>query len=460
MEGASWAEEEFRTLDLGDVRLNRRAARLVEALAAQPGASIPKACGNEADTKAAYRLLSSEEVEPAELRRSHAEATAERASGARRVLIAQDTTSLDYTTRNSLRGAGMLESEHGRGLMVHTALALDEAGVPLGVLHQQVWARDVAQVGKRHTRRERATEEKESYRWVETIRACEQRLPLNVEAWVIGDRESDVFDVFALRRRPGLELVVRSAQNRRVRSDAGGKLREVVEGAPVAGKLEIEVPRSRNRKARTAVLEVQYCRMELLPPTHHQERKTLSPVPVSVVRVREQGTVPEGEEPIEWVLVTSVPVASLAEAVEIVKAYAQRWKVERYHYVLKSGCRIEDLQLEHASRIERALALYNVVAWRLLRLTYWARAKPEQPCTVALAEDEWKALWLIGAAKPLPKQVPKLSEAVRLIAKLGGFQGRKGDGEPGVQSLWWGFRRLMDFTLAYRRLSTGLMGNG
>jgi hypothetical protein len=457
----SWAAEEFRTLRLGDVRLNRRAAKLAEALAMQPGASIPKACGNEADTKAAYRLLSSEDVDPAEIRRAHAEATVERVREAQRVLIPQDTTSLDYTSRSSLRGAGMLESENGRGLMVHSAMAVSTEGVPLGLLHQQVWARDPEEVGKRHTRRERPTQEKESHRWVETIRACEQILPLQVEAWVIGDRESDIFDVFALRRRPGLELVVRSAQNRRVRSDAGKKLREVVEAAPVVGKLEIKVPRSRKRKGRTAVLEVQHCRMELLPPTNHLDRRTLSPVPVSVVRVREQGTtVPAGEEPIEWVLVTSVYVGSSASAVEIVKAYAQRWKVERYHYVLKSGCRIEDLQLEHASRIERALALYNVVAWRLLRLTYWSRAEPDQPCTAVLEEDEWKALWVIGASKPLPKQPPKLCDAVRMIAKLGGFQGRKNDGEPGVQSLWWGFRRLMDFTLAYRRLTHGFVGNG
>jgi hypothetical protein len=254
-------------------------------------------------------------------------------------------------------------------------------------------------------------------------------------------------------------LVVRSAQDRRVQSAGGGRLlREAVERAPVAGELTVEVPRSRKRQARTAVLEVQHCRMELLPPANHKERKQLSPVPVSVVRVRERGTVPAGEEPIEWVLVTTLFVDILAEALEVVKAYTQRWKVERYHYVLKSGCRIEDLQLEHASRIERALALYNVVAWRLLRLTYWSRAEPEQPCTVALEDDEWKALWLIGAAKPLPKKPPTLKEAVRIIAKLGGFQGRKNDGEPGVKSLWWGFRRLMDFTLAYRRLSAGTYG--
>jgi hypothetical protein len=455
-----WAEEEFQTLDLGDARLNRRAMRLVEALAAQPGASIPKACGNEADTKAAYRLLSSDGVDPAQLRRAHAEATARRAGESRIVKVLSDTTRLDYTSHPAMRGAGMLESEYGYGLMVHSALVLDEQDVPLGLLHQQVWSRPVEEVGKRRTRKERETREKESAKWVETITACDRLLPLHVRAWVIGDRESDVFDVFAAPRSARLELVVRAAQNRRVRSESGLKLLEAVAQAPVAGKLTVSVQRSRKREAREAELEVQYCRMELLPPLDHLQRKTLSPVPVSVVRVRECGRVPAGEEPIEWVLVTSVYVGSLEEAIEIVRAYAQRWKIERYHYTLKSGCRIEDLQLESAQRLERALALYNVVAWRLLRLTYWARKEPEAPCTVALAEDEWQALLVADGVRKLPAKPPTLRDAVRRIAKLGGFQARKGDGEPGVQCLWWGFRRLMDLTLMYRRMRETFVGNG
>jgi len=458
--GENWAEAEYQTLNLGDARLNRRAIRLVEALAAQPGASIPKACGNEADTKAAYRLLSSDEVDPAELRRAHAEATARRAGESRIVKVLSDTTSLDYTSRPALRGAGMLESEHGYGLMVHSALVLDEHDVPLGLLHQQVWSRPVEQAGKRHTRKARETKDKESAKWVETIAACDRLLPVNVTAWVIGDRESDVFDVFASPRSARLELVVRAAQNRRVNSGSGRKLLEAVAQAPVAGKLVVAVPRSRKREAREAELEVQYCRLELLPPTNHLHRDTLSPIPVSVVRVRECGEIPAGEEPIEWVLITSVEVGSLADAIKIVQAYAQRWKVERYHYTLKSGCRIEELQLETAVRLERALALYNVVAWRLLRLTYWARKEPDAPCTVALEEDEWQALLVADGVRKLPAEPPTLGQAVRRIAKLGGFQGRKADGEPGVQCLWWGFRRLMDLTLMYRRMRDTFVGNG
>ena len=159
---------------------------------------------------------------------------------------------------------------------------------------------------------------------------------------------------------------------------------------------------------------------------------------------------------------TTRPVRTLAMAVKVVAAYAQRWKVERYHYVLKSGCGVEDLQLESADRIERALAIYNVVAWRLLYMTYVARIEPDLPCTAVLEEEEWRMLYVVGKKKPPPETPPTVREAVRMIARLGGFQGRKGDGEPGVKAIWSGFRRLMDFVYALQvlRLSPGLVGNG
>jgi hypothetical protein len=163
-------------------------------------------------------------------------------------------------------------------------------------------------------------------------------------------------------------------------------------------------------------------------------------------------------------ILTTVATCSLADAIEVVKAYAQRWKVERYHYVLKSGCRIEKLQLESADRIERALSIYNVVAWRLLYMTYVARIAPELPCTAVLEDDECKALFIVGSRRPgqVPEKAPTVHEAVRRVAMLGGFLGRKGDEEPGLQCIWTGFRRLMDFTLALQhlRVSPTLVGNG
>jgi hypothetical protein len=460
---ADWVEAEMETLDLGDARRGKRIKQMIEDFSRNPGASIPKACASAADTKAAYRALTAEETSAEEIRLSHARATAERTQGIERVLVVQDTTALSFHTRPSIRGLGQLTKTGTRGLLVHSGLALTPEGVPLGIVHQQVWARDEEE-RKRGTRRKRLVEEKESFRWLETVDAVESLLPKDLEVWVAGDREADLFELFAMQRREGLHLVVRAVQDRKVESEEAQYLLDAVERAPVLGEMEVSVPRSKKRQTRTAKLEVKACTLKLVPPRNHLGRQDLSPIRVSVVRVREVETTPEAEEPIEWLILTTVPVYTLPRAVEIVEAYAQRWKVERYHYTLKSGCRIEELQLEGADRIERALSIYTVVAWRLLYMTYVARVAPELPCTVILEEDEWQALFVVGSkrAKPLPEKVPTVREAVRMIATLGGFQGRKGDGEPGVQSIWTGFGRLMDFTFALERLrdSPTIVGNG
>jgi transposase Tn5 family protein/transposase-like protein len=436
---------------------------MIQQFALNPGASIPKACGSWAETKAAYRALGSEEISAEEIRLAHARATVERMKGMERVLVLQDTMTLSYNTCPQSTGLGPVGKAGTHGLLVHSGLAVTPEGLPLGIVYQQVWARDKEE-RKRQTRRKRLVEEKESFRWLETVDAVESLLPKDLEVWVAGDREADLFELFAMPRRPGLHLVVRAAHDRKVDSEEAAYLHAAAERAPQLGEMEVAVPRSRKRQARTAKLRVQACTLELVPPRNHLGRKDLSPIPVSVVRVRESGTVPEGEEPIEWMLISTVPVCTLARAVEVVEAYAQRWKIERYHYVLKSGCRVEKLQLENAERIERALSIYNVVAWRLLYMTYVLRVAPELPCTAVLEDDEWQALYVVGSRRPgrLPEKAPTIREAVRMIAMLGGFLGRKGDGEPGIQSIWTGFRRLMDFTLALRRLraSSTLVGNG
>lgn len=460
--GAEWIGPEMQTLDLGDPRRARRVMQMIEQFSANPEASIPKACASDAATKAAYRALGSEEIVAEEIRLAHARAAAERARGCKRVLLPQDTMVLSFPTLAGTEGLGPVGKDGTRGLLVHSGMILTPEGLPLGILHQQVWTR-AEEERKRHTRRQRPVEEKESFRWLEMVDAVESLLPQDLEVWISGDREADIFELFAMPRRAGVHLVVRAEHDRKVKGGEDRYLRQASENAPVLGWMDVSVPRSRKRKERTAKLHVQACTLELLPPRNHADRGSLSPVPVSVVRVREE-TTPEGEGPVEWMIITSLPVYSLGQAVEVVEAYAQRWKIERYHYVLKSGCGIEKLQLESADRIERALSIYNVVAWRLLYMTYVARVAPELPCTAVLEEDEWKALFVVGSkrARPLADQPPSVREAMRMVATLGGFLGRKGDGEPGVQAIWTGFRRLMDFTLAFQRLRAAapLVGNG
>lgn len=449
---AKWIETELRGLALGDRRQNRRAALLLGDLARRPEVSIPQACeGEAAKTKAAYRLLSSE-IEAQDLRRPHEREAAERARQAGRVLVVEDTTSLCFTTHRAMRDLGPLDNARARGLKVQSSLVLTREGLPLGVLDQRVWAREAGALGQRHARRERPPEEKESWRWRVGVERTQEKLPQDVEALWIADRESDIYFVLATPRRTGLELLIRATHNRALEEPEGAHLHETLCAAAPLGTMEVELKRTRKRRACTARLELRARRVKIAPPRHAKQRSTLAPVELWAVQAEERGPQPKGEKPIRWMLLSTRPVEGLEAARECVELYTHRWKVERYHYVLKSGCRIEALQLESAERLERALALYSMIAWRLLYLTYRARLAPAAPCSEALQEPEWKALYAIGSGS-MPTHPPSLREATRRIASLGGFLGRKGDGEPGVKALWQGWRRLADFTLAFERLS-------
>lgn len=445
-------EREFRTLDLGDKRRVQRAKRIMSSFLEAPAASIPVACRTEAETKAAYRFLSSD-VSPQALRAAQSDAVVERIGSRRRVLAVHDKTNLDLTCCPGIEGLGPLDSPLCRGLKVQTVLLLDEAGVPLGVIDQQVWARD-EEVGKKRTRRDRAPEEKESWYWRKGFDVVQERVPAGVEVIGIADRESDIYFVLAMPRREGMHLLVRSAHNRAVESEEHRYLREAVEAAPVAGKYDLKLARTRKRGERTAKLEVRIAQVVLKPPRHGKNGQGLDSMPLSAVWVRECGEVPKGEKRVEWLLLATWPVEGLKAALECVEMYAHRWKVERYHYVLKSGCRIEHLQLETADRLDRALALYSFVAWRLLWLTYQARQRGTCPCTEALDDDEWRVLLTVSGVRQ-PRDPPTLLDAIRLIAQFGGFQGRKGDGDPGVKAIWQGWRCLMNFVFAARALARG-----
>jgi Transposase Tn5 dimerisation domain/Transposase DNA-binding len=450
----AWVAEEMQTLSLGDKRHAERVRKLLGALSCAPGASIPVACGDVHQAKAAYRLLSAE-IDPAQLLAPHVEQTLRRGAGQERVLVVLDKTELDFTSLRATEGLGRLDGPYGRGLKVMSALMLSEAGQPLGLVHQQVWAREEAQTGKRQTRKQRPPQAKESWRWKGAAQACQAIVPEGRAMVLLADRESDIYFVLAMPRRAGVEYLLRSAHDRGVEDPEHRRLREAAQEAPLLGRYELSVERTRARAARRAEVEVRVRRVVLRPPQHGTNGKGLGPVEVSLVWAREVGPVPAKEKPIDWLLLSSAPVEDFAAAMRAIETYALRWRIERFHYVLKSGCGIEKLQLESAERLERALALYSILAWRLLALTYRARTDPQASASEVLEEAEWKTLVLMrrgGRAKPVVLQPPTMREAVREIASLGGFLGRTGDGEPGVKSLWIGLRRLADFTLAFQTL--------
>lgn len=369
-------------------------------------------------------------------------ATLERMAGEALVLLVQDTTSFDFSHHPATQGLGPLENGHCRGFLAHSTLAVSETGVPLGVLEQQVWVRSDATVGKRVQRHERAFEDKESYKWVEGLSPS-----LAGRTWVtVCDREAHIYEFLdAVLTQQG-QFVVRAAQGRSW-TEAGGAVFDQIAHQPAQVCYTLDLKRHPERDPRAAQVELRYATLTLHRPARAAcERLTL---PLQVVEVVEPHP-PAGEEAVHWLLLTSLPVASLTEAQQIVTWYTYRWLIERLHYVLKSGCKLEARQLREAQRLERLLAVFSAVAWRLLWLTYQARLTPDAPCTLALTDPEWQALYAFIQRSPKPSPaVPSLHQAVRWIAQLGGFLGRKGDGEPGVKVLWRGWTRLQDITATW-----------
>jgi len=449
VEHEDWIETEFGAADLGDARRTQRLLTLMGQVAARPGASLPEACGSRGQLKAAYRFLANEAIEPEELWASHIAATYERAAGVPVVLAVQDTTELDWGPQSATAGLGPLGAPSHQGLLVHTTLAFTPERVPLGVVAQAVWARDPGTVGQRETRRQRPLAEKESYKWLESLQAvCEARQACPQTVFVsIGDREADVYDLLVAPRPPGVEILIRAAWDRRVEHPEQ-YLWATVTAWPVAATLPVHVPRHEEQPARQATVSLRYGAVTVRPPRHRRAEQ-LPAVHVWAVYVLEEQP-PTGVEPLEWLLLSSAEVATVAVALERVQWYGVRFGIEVWHKVLKSGCRIEARQLETSARLQRCLPLYSVLAWRILYATLLSRALPEVPCTVLLALEEWQALYCAIHHTPTPPPTPPtLRQAVRWTARLGGFLERRGDGEPGVTVLWKGFQHLADLTTMY-----------
>jgi hypothetical protein len=441
---AAWAAQELHCADLGDRRLNQRLTTIVASLAAQPTVSVPQACRAWAATKATYRFWASDRVTPDAIRAAHYRSSLARCVSQATILAIQDTTTLDFTHHPATRDLGPIHgTPYQQGLHIHSVLTVTPDGVPLGLIHQQVWARDPTTTGKKHQRHQRATADKESQRWLTALAATQAGMPPHVQVVTIADREADIFDLFAHPRLPHSHLLIRAAYNRRV-AHSTRHLWTHMRQVAVGGQVTIDVRRGDDHPARTATLTVRWTSLALAPPGHRKGHAKLPPVPLHGVLLEEESA-PADCTPICWLLLTTLPVLTWEDAVRTVEWYSRRWLVERYHFVLKSGCRVEQLQLETFVRLERAIATYSIVAWRLLWLTYQARREPDAPCDTALTPAEWQVLYCMMQATPVPPtQPPCLHDAVQWIARLGGFLGRKGDGEPGVQVIWRGLQRLHD----------------
>ena len=447
----AWVVDELRDADLGDARLNKRLVKVVETLASHAGSSVPEACDSWAETKGVYRLWDSPRVSLQAIRQAHRQSTVGRLEGLGEVLVIQDTTNLDVTHRPTTKGVGPLDRPSRRGVKVHSALAVSTQGVPLGIIYQQDWVRRPDTVGKKHKRHQLETKDKESQRWLSALEATQELISQHTTVVTVADREADIYDLWATPRRPSSELLIRISHNRRVKHQAL-YLWDAVLQNPVEGELRIQLNRNDTRPAREATLAVRYIKLAIRAPAHRESKENLEPVQAQVILAQEENP-PADMTPVRWLLFTTLPVRNYQDAIRYLRWYSYRWLVERYHYVLKSGCNMEKLQLGEVDRILRALATYCIVAWRLLWLTYEARQNPDSPCDSVLQVHEWQSLYCTVNKTPVPPETPPtLHEAVRWIAHLGGFLGRRHDGEPGIKTIWRGLRRLNDIAETWKLL--------
>ena len=426
-----WTDHEFADLDLGDVRLNKRAKIHMERFAANPEASIPMACDGWSETIAAYRFLSNTEVDWRDILAPHWARTQQRMQAHPVMLCIQDTTELDFNGQETT-GLGPLNYEARRGMYVHPTYAVTPGREPLGVIDAWMWARE-----------ERGADgvrpgQKESTRWIEGYeRIAEMAAQMPQTRLVyLADREADMVAMMRRARELGTpaDWLVRAKHNRCIPDEDGEKLWDFASDGAALGEIAFTMPTRGTQKARPV-------RQQLWARSVEIGDGKRGRICATCIVAREVGA-PEGVKPLEWRLLTNREASTSEQVIELIEWYRARWEIEIYFHVLKNGCEVETLQLGAVDRVERALALFMVVAWRIAYLMRLGRNCPDLDAALFFSADEIRGTYLLSK-KPKPAQSPRLNEVIRLIAQLGGFLGRKSDGEPGVKTIWRGLDQVM-----------------
>jgi len=486
---SDFTDSEFASLDLGDKRRDKRLRTVVARFLDSPARSIKAACAGWAESMAAYRLFNNKAVTLERVLRPHQSATVEGVRAHRSVALIQDTTELDFTPKKHLQGSGLFGASDNprRGWFLHSQFAVSEDRLPLGVYSTNLYARaDLPPGQSRPDNHCLPIEEKESNRWLLGYRqACELGVAVGegVEIFSVSDREGDIYEIFehrelllssAVEGSPApAHWIVRAAKDR-VLVDEDGEIGEnptrlfdkAAQGS-LLGIVEFNITgKTKSRKisrmktetttVRSRRLVRQEIRISKVTPRIPRRigGKKLARVSYWVISAVELDP-PEGEKPISWVLLTSFEVGDLEAARRILRLYLARWDIEVFHRVLKTGCRVEEIQLKTEEALRPCLALYLIVAWRILYLTHLGRECPDLPCSVVFEEAEWKSVVAIAVkrkmkvAMELGGKEPDLSRMIHLVAVFGGYLGRNKDGPPGPQSMWQGLTRVRDFAIAW-----------
>jgi hypothetical protein len=465
----SWIDQEVAGCAFADTRLGKRFAALMEQLSEGFGRTIPLACGDWAATKAAYRFLDNDRVSEAEILAGHFRATRQRFAAVKGpVLVLHDTTEFSFT-RSDTAAIGIThkvarghKDKKGRqrmhtvcGILMHASLALTTDGLPLGLAAIKLWTRkkfkgtnalagrgpDGAKHSVNTTRI--PIEQKESIRWLENVRQSTANLGDPSRCMHVGDRESDIYELFSECEALKTNFIFRTCVDRQS-GDRQETVMEVLEEQRVKAVHRIEVRDNRGRPS-TAVLELKYHRLVVCPPIGKEKR--YGPLTLTVIHATERGT-PKDRDPIEWKLVTNLPGTCKADAIRMLELYAMRWKIETFHKVLKSGCKAEESKLRTAERLANLIAMMCILAWRVLWLTMTNRTSPELPAKLVFTDTEIK---LLEQLVPMDTNSGRktVGDFLTRLARLGGYLNRKRDAPPGNMVLWRGMARLTEIHLGY-----------
>lgn len=447
-----WAEEEFRGVPVEDPRLKRRIYTVARDFMTRIGESISVACGgSEAKTKGAYRMAANPTLNLPTLLQGHLTETISRMRPHRVVLAVQDTTTLSYSDQHNIEGLGPVNkrADQSVGILLHATMAYSSDGTALGLLNVQSWTRSWQDRQKHLKRHELPLEEKESKKWLEGYRAvcaAQTQCP-DTMAVSVSDQESDIYELCHEAQKPGAAHLLLRANGSRLRKVAGVYLWPYLEAQALAGRITVVVAKASTKgPAREATVEVRFAPVTLSPP---RRLKRLPRLSLWAIYAREVNYAPEVKEPIDWMLLTTVPTTTFEAALERIAWYKGRWAIEVYFRTVKSGCHIEDRRLTTVNRLETMLAIDLVVAWRVSLFVQRPREFPDVPCDCLLRTIEWQVLYLKDQKKAPPPEPPSLLWACRAIAKMGGFLGRKGDGHPGATYLWRGLEILADLVEGY-----------
>lgn len=459
---ASWIDRELAGCKFADVRLERRFKLLVERLSQGVGESIPMACQDWAGTKAAYRFFANERVSEAEILAGHFQATRDRFQATPgTVLVLHDTTELSFQRENK-QAIGMTTRPYGGkgqdgrsrfhtvcGILLHSSLVVTLEGLPLGMAAVKAWTRKKFKgcnaLKKKINPTRVPIEDKESVRWLENLRQSTALLNEPARCVHIGDRESDIYELFCEARNIGTHFLVRTCVDR-LAGDGRHTITDEMSEVPVKDVHRIEVRDAKGDRSE-AVLEIRYRQIQVLPPVGKQQRYPA--MTLHVIYAHERGT-PTGRERIEWKLITDLPVTSRAEAIEKLTWYAARWKIETFHKILKSGCKAEDSKLRTAERLLRLLAVFCVLSWRIFWMTMINRSASNAPAAAVFTITERRLLDHLVPDRKTDRETRKFLPAyLTKVARLGGYLARTSDPPPGNIVMWRGLSRFTDIELGF-----------